>query len=270
MSLISLLAVNLGVLLAFMLVGWLISLRLNDVSVVDAFWGSGFVLVAGVTLALAPALDWRAWLMAALVALWGIRLTAYIVARSYRHWGVREDKRYAAMRANRGSAFRYQSLYLIFGLQAIILWVIAWPVQTAIHEVRPGFGLLDGLGIALWLVGWLFETVADAQMAAFKADPNNRGRVMDRGLWRYSRHPNYFGETLVWWGIGLIALPGAPWTLVAPILITFLLVRVSGVTMLERVVLEERPGFAAYRARTNAFIPWFPKSSAPSTSSENP
>jgi len=195
------------------------------------------------------------------VALWGLRLGAYLLRRK---WGEPEDHRYAAMRARWGERrFPWLSLVIVFWLQAVILWVVSWPLFQAVRADRPaGLTWLDGVGVVLFVVGFVFETVGDWQLARFKADPANRGRVMDLGLWRYTRHPNYFGECVLWWGFGLIALATgfaeAWWTLVSPVVMTFLLLRVSGVSLLEETIEERRPGYREYVRRTNAFVPGRP------------
>jgi len=243
-----------------MMVGvWLLSLAVRDASIVDSFWGPGFVLVAAVALALGPGVLERRQLLFALVAVWGVRLAVHITRRN---WGRGEDFRYQGFRARWGDRFWWVSLFTVFLLQAVLLLVVSLPLQVAGAGATPAsLGPLDGVGVALWLVGFAFEAVGDAQLARFKADPANRGSVMDRGLWRYTRHPNYFGDAVLWWGIGVIALP-TPWgwaALVGPALMTFLLVRVSGVAMLERSIADRRPGYAEYVRRTSAFVPRPPR-----------
>jgi len=179
-----------------------------------------------------------------------------------RNWGKGEDFRYQGFRARWGGRFWWVSLFTVFLLQAVLLFAVSLPIQAAgAGETPASLGVFDWLGAGLWLLGFAFETVGDAQLARFKADPASRGRVMDRGLWRYTRHPNYFGDAVLWWGIGLIAL-AVPWgwlALVGPGLMTFLLVRVSGVAMLEKTIAERRPGYAEYVRRTSGFVPLPPK-----------
>jgi len=247
-----------------MMVGvWLLSLAVRDASIVDSFWGLGFVLATAVALALGPGLFERRLLLFGLVAVWGVRLSLHITRRN---WGRGEDFRYQGFRARWGDRFWWVSLFTVFLLQALLLFVVSLPLQMAGAGATPAsLGVLDGIGVALWLVGFAFEAVGDAQLARFKADPANRGKVMDRGLWRFTRHPNYFGDAVLWWGIGLIALP-TPWgwaALVGPALMTFLLVRVSGVAMLEKTIVERRPGYADYVRRTSSFVPLPPKERRP-------
>jgi steroid 5-alpha reductase family enzyme len=190
------------------------------------------------------------------VALWAIRLAGHI---TWRHRGQPEDHRYQAIRRRNEPHFQWKSLYLVFGLQGVLAWIISLPLLAAIASQRD-FGVLDLLGIVLWTTGFLFETVADWQLTRFKSDARNHGRVMDRGLWRYTRHPNYFGEFCVWWGFYLMALAaGGWWSIISPLLMSLLLLRVSGVALLEKDIAERRPAYRDYIARTNAFVPGSPR-----------
>lgn len=251
--------VNLGAVVALMVVTWLASLVLRDVSIVDPVWGLAFVVIAWSTLLQlgGPAdASPRSRLIVALVTAWGLRLAVYL---AWRKAGMAEDARYVRMRERIGPSFPLVSLVVVFGLQAMLAWTVALPIQAGQVPSTP-LGLLDGLGIGLWAVGLTFETIGDLQLARFKADPSNAGRVLDRGLWRYTRHPNYFGDFLVWWGLFCIAASaGAWWTVIGPLLMSFLLLRVSGVALLERSMAERRPEYAAYVRRTSAFVPRPPK-----------
>lgn len=239
-------------LLAFGIGVWVISTARRNVGLVDIFW-SLFILLCVVFVALAgPAPGTRAWLVLALVAAWALRLAGYLALRN---WSAPEDHRYRAIRARNEPGFAWKSLYLVFGLQAVLAWLIALPAAAAIRLDGP-LGWLDISGATLASFGIAFEAIGDAQLARFKSDPASAGAVMDRGLWRYTRHPNYFGEFCVWWGLYLIALgAGAWWSIVSPLLVTLLLLRVSGVTLLERDIGGRRPGYRAYAERTNAFFP---------------
>ena len=241
--------------LAFLV--WLISLAKRDASVADVFWGLGFVVLAWLYRDLGDAGSFRAVLVPVLVTGWGVRLAAHILARGR---GRGEDPRYAAMRRRWGDRFPVVSLFTVFWLQAGVLWIVALPLLQVQTAAAP-WSWLDGLGVALFTVGFLFEAVGDLQLLRFRADPANRGRVLDRGLWRYTRHPNYFGDAVLWWGFGALALatPGGAWTLAGPALMTLLLRRVSGVTLLEKGLHETRPGYRDYVRRTNAFFPWRPR-----------
>jgi steroid 5-alpha reductase family enzyme len=240
---------------------WLLSLWRRDASIMDAFWGPGFVLVAGVTLALAGgAATGHALLLALLTALWGGRLGAHLLRRNLAHG---EDRRYRAMREAAGDRWPLLSYAKVFLLQGAVMWLVSLPLQFGI-ALSPAGALghpATWAGTALFAFGFAFEAVADAQLWRFRRDPASRGRVMDRGLWRWSRHPNYFGEICVWWGLWLAATPApfAALTVCSPLLVTFLLAKVSGVPMAERHMRDERPGYAAYVARTSSLIPRPPK-----------
>jgi len=249
---------TLAVVLAALAALWALSVRLRDASIVDPFWGTGFALVAGVALGLNQPPSDRGLLIGLLTVVWGVRLSAYLL---WRNWGHGEDRRYQAMRAYQGSRFWWLSLFTVFWLQAAILWFVSLPVQVAtVARDAPPLGWLDAVGGCLFLLGLGFESVGDWQLARFKRNPANQGRVMDRGLWRYTRHPNYFGDACVWWGLYLIAAAGgAWWTILSPLAMTVLLLKVSGVTLLEKTITERRPEYAAYQARTNAFFPGLPR-----------
>ena len=238
---------------------WIASLVRHDVSLVDRMWS---LMIAVPALVYATQTSWaspRAIALQVLVLAWGLRLAAYI---TWRNWGHGEDRRYQQIRARNQPHFALKSLYLVFALQMALAWIVSAPALAALAGTRD-FGALDVAGIVVALAGFLFEAIGDAQMAAFKRDAANRGQVMDRGLWRYTRHPNYFGEACFWWGIGLIALAAggtaAIWTLLSPLLMTVLLLKVSGVAMLEKDIGERRPAYRDYIARTNAFIPGPPR-----------
>lgn len=252
----SLLVVSALPVVALFVAVWWASVRARDASLVDRFWGPAFALSAWCQLALAHPAGPRAWLVAALTTVWGVRLGLHIHRRNRGHG---EDPRYAAMRARSPRTFPWTSLVTVFLLQAVLVIVIGLPLaHLATSTTR--LGPVDALALIVWLTGFLFEVVGDAQLSAFKRDPANRGRIMDRGLWAWTRHPNYFGDACVWWGVGVFAIAAhAPWwTLLGPGLMTFLLTRVSGVTMLE-AGMRGRPGWDAYAARTSAFLPRPPR-----------
>ena len=260
---LGLFATTFAVTAAALLALWVASLVKRDVSIVDVYWGPGFAVIANLSARLAVGgAPGRRALVALLTTIWGLRLGAYLC---WRNWGTPEDFRYAAMRRRWDDRFPLASLGTVFGLQAVLMWVVSLPVQVAaLAPVPAALGPLDGLGVVVWVVGLAFEAVGDAQLARFKADPANAGRVMERGVWAWTRHPNYFGDACVWWGLFLIACatPGGAWTLPSPILMTFLLRRVSGVPMLERSLAKRRPGYADYVARTSAFLPRPPRTRA--------
>ncbi|MCJ7485156.1 MAG: DUF1295 domain-containing protein [Candidatus Aminicenantes bacterium] len=247
----------------YMTVWFVLALLRKDNSIADIAWGLGFVLIVVVTFLRRGSL-FLPLLVTLLVAVWGLRLAVHILIRNRKRG---EDPRYAEWRRKWGRTFLWRSYLQVFLLQGLFLLVISSPVilvNTHLWDRPPGGA---GLGIwqagfLLWCVGFFFEAVGDAQLARFKRDPGNRGRIMDKGLWRYSRHPNYFGESLMWWGIYLVALevPYGWLTVVSPVLITFLLVRVSGVPMLEKKYAGNAE-FQAYARRTSAFVPLLPKKS---------
>ena len=247
---------NLAAVAAMMLGAWLLSLAKKDAGIVDVFWGLGFVLIAWVTFFQSNGYLGRRLLLVALVTAWGLRLAGYIL---WRNWGRPEDYRYGEMRKKRGASFWWKSLYVVFGLQGVLAWIVAAPLLPAM-TAGSALGVLDYAAVALWLVGFIFEAVGDFQLSRFKADPESRGRVLNTGLWRYTRHPNYFGEFCIWWAFWLFAASaGAWWTIYAPALMSFLLLRVSGVAMLEKDIGERRPAYAEYIRNTNAFFPGTPR-----------
>jgi len=230
---------------------WMASIAKHDASIVDSVW-SLLLLAAAFTYAAATPEAPRTLIVLLLVTAWALRLSAHI---TWRNWSEPEDHRYVAIRKRNQPNYAAKSLYLVFGLQGLLAWIVSLPLLGALASTRPVV-FLDWLGIAIVCAGIAIETVADAQLARFKANPANRGRVMDRGLWRYTRHPNYFGEFLVWWGFYAIALgAGAWWAIVSPLLMSVLLLRISGVALLEKDIGERRPAYRDYMARTNAFFP---------------
>ncbi len=249
---------GLGALLALMTVVWAIHRPLKDASIIDPVWPAAFLLAQGVYLASAPGpITDRGWLSLILVALWTLRLGGYLVWRKLEEPG--EDRRYQAMRAKRGDRFPLVSLWIVFWLQAGLAWFVSLPLLANARGAAD-LGVLDALGAALFVLGFLFEAFGDRQLARFKADPANRGQVLDRGLWRYTRHPNYFGNACIWWGLGLLALStGAWWSLAGPLFMTFLLLKVSGVALLESDMADRRPAYREYVRRTSAFVPWPPR-----------
>jgi steroid 5-alpha reductase family enzyme len=248
-----------GAIVALMVAAWVVSVVIKDASIVDIIWGAGFVLVAWVAFLTGDGSDARGWLIALLASAWGIRLSAYLFVRNH---GKGEDYRYQAMRRRWGPRFPVISLFTVFALQGVLMFAISMPLQVAQLSGMPdGLRWVDYAGGAVFAVGLAFEAVGDFQLARFKADPANAGRVMDRGLWRYTRHPNYFGDAVVWWGLFLVAAARPANLLVAfsPIIMTVLLTRVSGVPLLEKSLAKRREGYAEYVARTSSFIPLPPK-----------
>jgi steroid 5-alpha reductase family enzyme len=250
-------AVSAAVVAAYMTGLFLLALARKDNSIVDIAWGPGFVLLTAAGLLLRP--DWtaRRLLLSVLVLVWAARLSLHILRRSR---GRGEDFRYAAWRARWGRAFVLRSYLQVFLLQGFFLVLIALPLIMLANRPDAPWSTLDAAGLTVWFLGFLFETIGDAQLTRFKHDPANRGRIMTRGLWASTRHPNYFGEAAIWWGIFLISLsvPGGWPGIAGPLTITLLLRFVSGVPLLERKYAG-RADFAAYAREVHAFFPWFPK-----------
>lgn len=240
----------------FGVLAWIVATARRNVGLVDIAWSLFFLLAAAVHAVRAPAVGLRGGILIVLVALWALRLAAYLAARN---WNAPEDRRYRAIRARNEPGFAWKSLYLVFGLQVLLAWLISAPLAVAIPA--PGApGALGILGAIVAGFGITYESIADWQLARFRTGHGNEARVMDRGLWRLSRHPNYFGEFCTWWGFYLLAADaGGWWTVFSPALMSILLLRVSGVTLLERDIGERRPGYRDYVTRTNAFFPGPPR-----------
>lgn len=249
---------GLAAIVASLSIVWLLSLRLRDASIIDICWGPGFVLVAWLYCGLLGDFRPRPMGVAVLVTIWGVRLGVHLYRR---HRRVGEDPRYRAMRVAHGDHFWWRSLGTVFWLQAAILWFVALPLLMASRTSAPNsVTFTDVVGVALFLTGFACESISDYQLTRFRSIASNRGRVLDTGLWRYSRHPNYFGDALVWWGLYAIAVstPGGWMTVLSPAVMTFLLRRVSGVTLLEQS-LKAKPDYERYMTRTSPFFPWPPR-----------
>ena len=248
-----------GVILSLMVLLWLVSLWLKNSSIVDIFWGTGFVIFAWVAFLLTPGgFIIRKIFLCVLVTLWGLRLSLHILSRN---WGKPEDFRYQTWRKEAGPSWWWKSFFKVFLLQGILLLIVAVPLLAAqIKPLPDHFTSIDVLALLVWLVGFTFETLGDWQLTRFKANPANKGKLLTTGAWRYSRHPNYFGDAAQWWAYYLVALAaGGWWTIFSPIIMTGLLMRVSGVTLLEKTLKETKPGYQEYVETTSEFIPWFPR-----------
>lgn len=244
---------------------WAVSLIKKDVSIVDSLWSVFFIISTSVIYLQIDAPSLRAQIVTLLVLIWGVRLSLYITIR---HWGHQEDHRYQTIRANNNPGFNFKSLYLIFILQAVLAWIIAMPLFFSV-TAENSFTHIDFIGIAFWLVGMIFESVADYQLWKFKKKPENAGKILTAGLWKYTRHPNYFGEFMIWWGYFCFAWSaGAYFTVFSPIIMTFLLMKFSGVGLLEQT-MKLRPGYEKYMKTTNAFFPgWLRKDKTAGASNE--
>lgn len=260
MDLFQIVLITASVLLTVVTLLWIFSLLLRDASIIDIFWGPGFSVIVWLeTLLSGPGTALQIGI-SILVTIWSMRLGIHLFLRNR---GKGEDPRYKAMRSRHETGFWWKSLFIVFHLQALIMLVVSIPLQAAILNPHGDVSIpLIIVGLAVWIAGFLFETISDRQKMRFKADPKNRNRVLDEGLWRYSRHPNYFGDFLVWWGFYALSLAvdlNNWWTLLGPILMSYLLISVSGVKLLERSLKDSKPGYMDYLKKTSAFIPLPPR-----------
>jgi steroid 5-alpha reductase family enzyme len=239
----------------FALIGWLLSFATHHYSHVDSMWSLFMAITAYTSALFALDLSSRAVLALVAVTLWALRLSIFL---TWRNWGA-EDHRYQTIRQNNEPHFWFKSLYIIFAFQALLAWVISYPLYAAVVG-QSALNWFDLAGALLFLLGFYWEVVADWQLMQFRRQPDNQGAVLQTGLWRYSRHPNYFGECLIWWGFGLLGVSsGHPWSWLSPVIMTFLLLKVSGVSLMEKTIYSRRPGYADYVRNTNTFIPGLPK-----------
>jgi steroid 5-alpha reductase family enzyme len=241
-----------------MVATWLLSLAIKNASIVDIVWGLGFAITSWVLALTIDGNSTRQALLAFMVGLWGLRLGSYLAKRNLGHG---EDWRYKAMRKKKGAKFGLISLVTVFGLQGALMFIVSLPVMFGNSDSTPGVGPIAVVGIMVWAVGFLFEAVGDRQLARFKRDASNAGKVMQTGLWSLTRHPNYFGNALLWWGIGIVGAETGSGIIgfIGPVVMTFFLLKISGVPMLERSLNKRREGYAEYAARTSMFIPQLPK-----------
>lgn len=244
--------------LSMMTILWLISIKIRNVSIVDLFWGFGFVVAASVYFIFTKGFETRKILLLSLVAIWGLRLSIYL---AWRNIGKGEDFRYQKFRKDFGEdRYWWYSFISVFLLQGVLMWLISAPLLGAQFYQDDGLGILDFIGIAIWIIGFVFEAGGDMQLARFKANPANKGKVLSIGFWHYTRHPNYFGDAAVWFGYALICLSaGSYWPVLGTVLMTALIIKVSGVALLEKTLNNTKPGYQEYVRKTSAFIPWFPK-----------
>jgi len=247
------------VIIAMMTFLWIISIFIKNVSIVDIFWGLGFVITAGFYFVRTDGNEARKIIITALAFIWGVRLSAYL---AWRNIGKGEDFRYREFRRKYGeNRYWWISYFQTFLLQGLLMWLISAPLLGAqFYSAEKAPGIIDFTGIILWITGFIFEAGGDFQMAGFRADPQNRGKVFDKGFWRYTRHPNYFGDSAVWWGFGIISISaGGYLPALGSLLMTALIIKVSGVALLEKSLSSGKPGYKEYVERTSAFLPWFPK-----------
>lgn len=259
MTFISIYLQALLMILALVTILWVISVFIKNVSIVDLFWGLGFVITASFYYLSTEGNDQRRLIVLTLVSIWGLRLSAYL---AWRNIGKGEDFRYKQFRKNYGeNRYWWISFFQTFLLQGILMWLISAPLLGAMHSgkhLQPG--ILDYLGIAFWITGFIFEAGGDFQLAAFKSRPENKGKVLDKGFWKYTRHPNYFGDSSVWWGFALFSLAAGSYIQVlGSVLMTLLIIKVSGVALLEKSLKDKKPEYQEYVRRTSSFFPWFPR-----------
>jgi steroid 5-alpha reductase family enzyme len=250
---------SLLVIMGIMSILWIISVILRNVSIVDLFWGFGFVLTNGFYFIRTEGFGIRKVILLVLVTIWGLRLSGYLL---WRNLGKGEDYRYRQFRSKYGEKrYWWISFFQTFLLQGVLMWLISAPLLGAqFYGQYKGITILDYTGVALWIIGFVFEAGGDSQLAAFKSNPSNKGKVLNSGFWRYTRHPNYFGDSSVWWGYGLICLAaGSILPILGSILMTALIIKVSGVALLEKNLKDKEPGYQDYIEKTSAFFPWFPK-----------
>jgi len=249
---------SLAAIVALFTLLWLASLAVRNSSIVDMWWGPGILLI-GVTYTLTSGgAHNRSTMVLGLLTIWAVRLAWHIGARNIGHG---EDFRYAKWRQERGASWWWFSYFKVFLLQAVIAWIVAMPLYYAMTSPAPvHFNAWDYAGAIVFAIGFFFEAIGDEQLRQFKSTPSNKERVLDSGLWRYTRHPNYFGEALLWWGFGLFGLAAGGYAgLIGPAIITFLLIRVSGVALLEKTLRQTKPEYARYVDSTSAFLPMPPR-----------
>jgi steroid 5-alpha reductase family enzyme len=247
------------VIMAMMTLVWVVSVIMKNAGIVDPFWGLGFVVVATFYFWQSEGFELRKIILMILVAIWGLRLWAYLM---WRNWGKTEDFRYRQFRKNYGEhRYWWVSFFQVFLLQGFLMWLISAPLLGAIYySTENAINIFDAFAIIFWLIGFAFEAGGDYQLVKFKSKPENKGKLLDTGFWKYTRHPNYFGDAAVWWGFALFAIAaGSYLTVLGSLIMTGLLLKVSGVALLEKSMKNTKSGYREYIMKTPAFIPWFPK-----------
>ena len=247
-----------GLVMVMMTILWIVSIFIKNVSIVDIFWGLGFVMLAWFYFFQTDGFLTRKIILLTLVTIWGLRLSIYI---GWRNWGEGEDYRYQEFRKTHGKKYWWYSFFQTFLLQGVLLTLVSAPLLGAqISAQNASLGFLDFLAIIVWVIGFAFEAGGDFQMARFKGNPDNKGKVLNTGFWRYTRHPNYFGDSAQWWAYGLFSIAaGSNWPVLGSILMTFLIIKISGVALLEKSLKDKKPEYREYIEKTSAFLPWFPK-----------
>jgi steroid 5-alpha reductase family enzyme len=247
------------IILALVTLLWIWSIFIRNVSIVDIFWGFGFVVVNVIYAYMSGELNARKILILTLVSIWGIRLVIYLAIRNI---GKGEDFRYQEFRRNYGpKRYWWFSFFQTFLLQGVLIMIISLPLLGIHSSATSGdLNVLDYLGILVWIIGFTFETVGDFQLARFKKNIKNKGKVLNKGFWKYTRHPNYFGDSAVWWAYGIFSIAaGSYWQIIGSIIMTLLIIKISGVSLLEKTLKDTKPQYRDYIQKTNSFFPWFPK-----------
>jgi len=238
---------------------WVISIFIKDVSIIDLFWGTGFVIVNAYYMLMSDDMSLRKLILVVLVTIWGLRLSIYL---SIRNIGKGEDARYKEFRRNYGEKrYWWFSFFQVFLLQAILMMIVSLPLLgIATGNSSEGLIFIDYIAILFWIIGISFEAGGDYQLYCFKLDKSNKGKVLNTGFWKYTRHPNYFGDTMVWWAYALFSIAsGSYWHIIGSVVMTLLIIKVSGVALLEKSLNETKPQYREYIEKTNSFFPWFPK-----------
>ncbi len=259
MSFIQIYLQALAVIMILMTTLWIVSVFIKNVSIVDAFWGFGFVVAGLFYFFKTDGLETRKIILLTLLIIWGLRLSIYL---AWRNWGKGEDFRYQKFRKDYGEhRYWWISFFQTFLLQGVLMWLISAPLLGAQYAATNyQLGIFDLAAMIIWVTGFLFEAGGDFQLSRFKSNPSNKGKVLDRGFWKYTRHPNYFGDSAIWWAYGLFSVAaGSYLPLFSSLLMTILILKVSGVALLERSLKNNRPEYSSYIQKTSSFIPWFPK-----------
>lgn len=247
------------VIMIMMTLLWIVSIIIKNVSIVDLFWGFGFVVASTVYFLNSPGNETRKIIVLALSAIWGLRLSSYL---AWRNIGKGEDYRYQQFRKDYGEKrYWWISFFQTFLLQGVLMWLISAPLLAAqYYGAEKEIEIIDLLALLIWFIGFLFEAGGDFQLATFKSNPSNKGKVLNTGFWKYTRHPNYFGDSAVWWGFGLFSIAAGSWLAVlGSVLMTLLIIKVSGVALLEKSLKNNKPEYQEYIRKTSAFIPWCQK-----------
>lgn len=259
MNFLEIYLIGFGFVMVLMTLIWILSIRMKNASIVDPFWSIGFIVSGVIYFLYTEGFHIRKIIILSLLVIWGFRLAIYL---GWRNIGKPEDYRYQQFRQDYGpDRYWWFSFFQVFLLQGFLLWLVSVPILTAMYfGDNSALGIFDYLGLLLWVIGFIFEAVGDYQLVRFKSNPENKGKLLTSGLWKYTRHPNYFGDACLWWGFGFFSISvGYYLPLLGPLLMSLLIIKVSGVAMLERTLKCTKPGYDEYVKRTNSFIPWFPK-----------